>query len=70
MDTFEGNKVNKYLIAYTKYRHYFSAEIEVATYCTEAENMKDAVKKTKEICSVLDIISITTLDESINWGDL
>lgn len=62
--------MNKYLIAYTKYRSYFSLEIDMATYCTEAENMKEAIKKAKEICSILDVISITKLDESIDWEDL
>lgn len=62
--------MNKYLIAYTKYKTYFSTEIDIATYCTEAENMKEAIKKAKEICSILDIISITQLDDSLGSWDL
>lgn len=62
--------MNKYLIAFTKYKSYFSLETEIATYCAEAENMKTAVEKVKNIYSVLNIIAISQIDESINWEDL
>jgi hypothetical protein len=62
--------MNKYLIAYTKYKHYFSTEIETDTYCAKAENMKEAVKKLKLVESVYEIIAISKLDDSITWEDI
>jgi hypothetical protein len=62
--------MNKYLIAFTKYKHYFSTELETDTYCTKAENMKEAVKKLKLVESVYEIIAISKLDESIDWEDI
>jgi hypothetical protein len=62
--------MNKYLIAFTKYKHFFSTELETATYCTEAENMKEAVKKLKLVESVYEIIAISRLDDSISWEGL
>ena len=70
MSSFEENKLNKYLIAYTKYKTYFSIETDVATYCTEAATMKEAIQKAKEVCSIIDIISIIKLDDSISWEDI
>jgi len=62
--------MNKYLIAFTEYKHYFSTELEISTFWTEAENMKEAVKNTKAVNSVYDIIAITQLDDSITWEDI
>ena len=62
--------MNKYLIAYTKYKHYFSTEFETDTYFVEAENMKEAVKKLKLVESVYEIVAISQLDDSITWEDL
>lgn len=62
--------MNKYLIAFTKYKHLLSIEVEVATYCVEAENMKEAINQTKQARNVYQIIAISKLDESISWGDL
>ena len=62
--------MNKYLIAFTKYKHYFSTELETDTYCVEAENMKEAVKKLKLVESVYEIIAISKLDDSIAWEDI
>lgn len=62
--------MNKYLVAFTKYKHYFSLELETVTYCVKAENMKEAIKQTKQVNSVYEIIAISKLDESIEWEDL
>lgn len=62
--------MNKYLIAYTKYKHCFSVELEIDTYFVEAENMYEAVKKLKYVESVYEIIAISQLDNSITWEDL
>ena len=62
--------MNKYLIAYTKYKHSFSVELEIDTYFVEAENMYEAVKKLKYVESVYEIIAISQLDNSITWEDL
>jgi VCBS repeat-containing protein len=62
--------MNKYLIAFTKYKHYFSTELETGTYCVKAENMNEAVKKLKYVESVYEIIAISKLDDSITWEDL
>lgn len=62
--------MNKYLVAFTKYKHYFSSELETVTYCVEAENMKEAINQTKQVNSVYEIIAISKLDESIEWEDL
>lgn len=62
--------MNKYLIAFTKYKHYFSTELETDTYCVEAENMKEAIKQTKQVNSVYEIIAISQLDNSITWEDV
>ena len=62
--------MNKYLVAFTKYNHYFSAELENDTYCVEAENMKGATKQAKQVNGVYEIIAISKLDESIDWEDL
>jgi uncharacterized OsmC-like protein len=62
--------MNRYLVAFTKYKSYFSIELEMDTYSVEAENMKAAVKKVKDICSVYQIIAITNLDDSIDWEDV
>jgi hypothetical protein len=62
--------MNKYLIAYTRYKHYFSLDLETDTYCVEAENMKEAVKKLKLVESVYEIIAISQLDDSITWEDI
>ena len=62
--------MNKYLIAFTKYKHYFSIDLETDTYCTEAENMKEAIKKLKLVESVYEIIAISKLDDSIAWEDI
>ena len=62
--------MNKYLIAYTKYKHYFSTELEIDTYCARAENMYEAVRKLKYVKSVYKIIAISQLDNSITWEDI
>lgn len=62
--------MNKYLIAYTTYKHYFSVELETATYCVEAENMKEAVKHLKRVADVYKITAISQLDDNITWEDL
>jgi hypothetical protein len=61
--------MNRYLIAFTKYKHYFSTELETDTYCVEAETMKEAINQTKQVNSVYEIIAISKLDESIDWED-
>lgn len=62
--------MNKYLIAFTKYKHYFATELESDTDFVEAENMKEAVAKVKQTNSVYEIIAISQLDDSITWEDL
>ena len=62
--------MNKYWVAFTRYKHYFSTELEIGTWGVEAENMKEAIEKTKQVNSVYEIISVSKLDESINWEDL
>lgn len=62
--------MNRYLIAFTKYKHYFSTELETDTYYIEAETMKEAITQTKQVNSVYQIIAISRLDESVNWEDL
>ncbi len=61
--------MSRYLIAFTKYKHYFSTELETDTYCVEAETMKEAINQTKQVNSVYEIIAISKLDESIDWED-
>lgn len=61
--------MNRYLVAFTKYKHYFSTELEIDTYCVEAETMKEAINQTKQVNSVYEIIAISKLDESIDWED-
>ena len=62
--------MNKYWIAFTRYKHYFSLALVIGTWSVEAENMKEAIEKTKQVNSVYEIISISKLDESIDWEDL
>lgn len=62
--------MNKYLIAFTKYKHYFSTELEIDTYFVEAENMKEAIKQLKLVESVYEIVAISQLDNSITWEDI
>lgn len=62
--------MNKYWVAFTRYKHYFSLDLEIGTWGVEAENMKEAIEKTKQVNSVYEIISISKLDESISWEDL
>jgi hypothetical protein len=62
--------MNKYWVAFTRYKHYFSLELEIETYGVEANDMKEAIEKTKAVNSVYGIISVSKLDESINWEDL
>lgn len=62
--------MNKYLIAFTRYKHIFSIEVEIDTYCVEAETMKEAVNQTIQANNIHEIIAISKLDESISWGDL
>lgn len=62
--------MNKYWIAFTRYKHYFSLDLEIGTWSVEAENMKEAIEKTKQVNSVYEIISVSKLDESIDWEDL
>lgn len=62
--------MNKYLIAFTKYKHYFSPELETDTYYIEAETMKEAITQAKQVNGVYQIIAISRLDESVNWEDL
>ena len=61
--------MNKYLIAFTKYKHYFSTDLENDTYCVEAENMKEAIRQAKQVNSVYEIIAISKLDDSVDWED-
>ena len=61
--------MSKYLIAFNKYKHYFSTELENDTYCVEAENMKEAITRTKQVNSVYEIIAISKLDDSVDWED-
>ena len=62
--------MNKYLGAFTKYKHIFCIELEVDTYCVEAETMKEAITQTIQVNNVHEIIAISKLDESVSWGDL
>lgn len=62
--------MNRYLVAFTRYKHYFSTELEIDTYCVEAETMKEAINQTKQVNSVYEIIAISKLDESIDWEEL
>ena len=62
--------MNKYLVAFTRYKHYFSNDLEIATWSVSAENMKEAIEKTKQVNSVYEIISVSKLDESVDWEDL
>lgn len=62
--------MNKYLIAFTKYKHYFSVELEIDTYFVEAKNMKEAIKQLKLVESVYEIVAISQLDDSITWEDI
>lgn len=62
--------MNKYLVAFTRYKHLFSQELEIGTWGVSAENMKEAVEKTKQVNSVYEIISVSKLEDSIDWEDL
>ena len=62
--------MNKYLIAFTKYKNLFSIETELATYCTRAETMKEAINNCKDFCDIINIIAVSKLDESVDWEDL
>lgn len=62
--------MSKYLVAFTRYKHLFGQELEIGTWSVSAENMKEAIEKTKQVNSVYEIISVSKLDESIDWEDL
>lgn len=62
--------MNKYLIAYTTHGIMFSLDPVVKTYGVQADNMKDAIEKLKANNYVLNIVSITLLDNSVDWKNL
>lgn len=61
---------NKYLIAYTRYKSFFSLELETCAYFMAANNMKEAIDHLKSIESVYQIIAISVLDDSIECGNM
>ena len=62
--------MNRYLVAFTRYKHYFSTELEIATWGVEADNMKEAIEKTKQVNSVYEIIAVSQLDNTVDWREL
>lgn len=60
----------KYLIAYLRYKSYFSTELETATYYVVANNMKEAIEELKGVQSIYQIIAISILDDSIEYEEI
>ena len=58
-------EVKNYLIAYTRYKSYFSLDLETISTYISAYNMAEAIKYLKEQGGVYQIIAISALDDSI-----